>query len=252
MFKRIVENTLLVIASVALLSNPSSAAEQKKPPGLPALGQASQIDPTQQVKGVKRLPVTGLAIVETSGGQTYLVSDNGRVGIIGGRWMDMWEGKPFTNIEDSASLDKLNFGRMGIDLDDFSPWVIGTGRRAVTVFVDPVCESCRQLVRQMEAMGKDYTFKVVLLPLAGKESGAAARKMHCSPNRQLALQAFLNNSYGSLPEPAQTCDVLPIQKAMVTSLILGVKATPYAVLPDFTTVSGPAVATKLNELVSRK
>jgi hypothetical protein len=250
--KKLICTTALLLCSAAFSQVPSLPSPIPGIPTLPPLGQGNQIDKLDKLKAVKRLPVTGLSIVETIDGQVYLVSDNGRVGIIGGRWMDMWEGREFTNIADATTLDKINFGRMGISLDDFSPYVIGTGSKIVTAFIDPLCDECRALVKQMPSLGKEYMFNVILLPLRGQASGIAARRMHCSPDKKLALTAFLNNSMTTLPESPKDCDVAALQKVMIAATILGIRVSPFFILPDFTTVAAPGRDRKLTDLIARK
>ena len=239
-----------VAISLTSLSALASAALPQLSGNLPNLNNGALKDQVQKIKATKHLPVQGLSIVETTDGKTFLVSDNGRFAVIGGRWIDLFEGKTITGIADSGTLDKLNLGRMGINVEEFFSYTIGDGEKVVTVFVDPACDECRSLVSQMQSLGRRFTFRVVILPLSGGPSGSAARRMSCSPDRALALQAFLTNSYSTLPADSPNCDVTPVQKAMVTAMVLGIRSTPYFIFPDYVTASVKGRGLKLSEIVA--
>lgn len=242
---RYIPVVLAIFASTVFGQTPDAA-------GLPKIANSPLFDTVDKIKATKRLPVNGLSIVETTDGKTVLISDNGRFAVMGGRWMDLWEGKTVTGVADSNSLDKINFARMGINIDEFSPFVIGTGKQNILVFVDPTCSACRKMVREMSSLGNDYTFKVVILPLTGSDSGAAARKMQCAPERKLALDAFINNTFASLPDSATSCDVSPIQKALISATILGIRRTPFIILPDFTALTEIGEKTTLAQILAKK
>lgn len=193
-----------------------------------------------QMKQVKRLPVNGLSIVELTDGRSFVVSDNGRLAVIG-RILDLWEGTTITNIQESASLDKINLARMGIKPQDLTKFSIGNGPKQVFAFVDPLCEPCRKIVSDMNSYAKTHTFHIIIAPFSGSQAGLAARQLHCSPDKKLAIQALISGSMVSLPEAPRDCDVESVQKAMITSMVLGIKVSPFLILPDNTTVSGQNV-----------
>lgn len=234
----------------ALLSH-QVLAQQLLPPSsvIPKLGDTLLRDAVDQVKAVKRIPVNFFTMIETNDGKVFLVSDNGRLAILGGRWIDLWEGQNITNIADSASLDKVNFARMGIDLQEFSPFVVGHGPQSIAIFVDPTDDHARQLVRSLKPYYPKYTFNIILAPLNGEVAGTSARRMHCSPDKALALDAFLNNAIRTLPVELPTCDPTPVQKAMLTALIMGFRQSPFVILPDKTTLSGPSAVQALHKSI---
>ncbi len=238
--------------AIALFTTLSPAfAQDPVLSGIPKLGQGPLRDEIGKVKGVKKLPVQGLSIIETTDGKVVLVSDNGRFAVVGGRWVDLFENKVITSIEDSSSLDKLNFARMGINVDDFEPITIGRGKKQVIAFMDPLCDQCRTMVRQMQSMEAEYTFKVVVLPFLSKTSAEVTTHFHCAIDRKLAFDAFLSNSYSGLPKP-EKCDVSPIQKGLIAVRILGIKSVPFLILPDSTTASSIPKEMKLSQVLSQK
>lgn len=229
-----------------------SAAPATEKNELPPLAQQSLQGTINNIRATKKLPVYGLSIVETTDGKVALVSDNGRLAIIGGRWVDLWAGKAFTDIEQSGSLDKIDLKRMGIDINEFAPFRIGSGPKKISVFVDPLCDECRALTKQMAGFGKDYTFNVVLLPFKTAESGIAARRLHCAPDKALALTAFMQNALDSVPAETGNCDVSAVQKAMVTAVVLSIRTAPFFVLEDFTPVALSSRGVKLADILSRR
>ena len=193
-----------------------------------------------QIKATKRLPVQGMSIIETVDGKTFVVSDNGRVAIIGGRIIDLFENREIKGIADTESLDHINLKRMGIKGVELATFTIGNGPVEAIVFVDPMCEPCRALVSEMPKYVKQYTFQVLVYPLRGGPSGVAARALACAPDKSLALTAFTSGRLESLPQPSRNCDVANVQKAMITGSVLGIRSLPFMILPGGKTFSGPA------------
>jgi len=193
-----------------------------------------------QIKATKRLPVQGMSIIETVDGKTFVVSDNGRVAIIGGRIIDLFENREIKGISDTESLDHINLKRMGIKGVELATFTIGNGPIEAVVFVDPMCEPCRLLIGEMPKFAKQYTFQVVVYPLRGGPSGVAARALACAPDRALALTAFTSGRLESLPPPPRSCDVSNVQKAMITGTVLGIRNLPFLILPEGKTFAGPS------------
>ncbi len=194
-----------------------------------------------QIKATKKLPVQGMSIIETVDGKTFVVSDNGRVAIIGGRIIDLFENREIKGISDTESLDHINFRRMGIKASELSTFTVGNGPTEVVVFVDPMCEPCRLLVADMPKYTKQYTFQVVVYPLRGGPSGVAARALACAPDKGLALSAFATGKLETLPPPKRDCDVAHVQKAMITGSVLGIRNLPFLILPDGKTYAGASI-----------
>lgn len=195
-----------------------------------------------QIKQSKRLPVQGMSLIETTDGKTFVVSDNGRLAIIGGRVIDLWKAREIRSIADSESLDRIDLQRMGIKASDLTRLSVGTGPERVTVFVDPICDPCRQLISDMERFTSTHTFDIVVYPVQGGPSGAASRRIHCSSSPSLALKAMAAGSYTSLPEPAKDCDVNPVQKALITGAVLGIRSVPFLIFKDGTSAYGSSLS----------
>lgn len=245
--------TVAILAGLAAtgglaLAQPTAAAQKATAPAGTASGVRNFSEAltqgigvgADQIKATKRLPVQGMSIIETTDGKVFVASDNGRIAIIGGRIIDLYESRQINGIADAESLDKINLRRMGVRPAELATFVIGTGPEQVTVFVDPVCEPCRRLVADMQSFARTHTFYVVLYPANG-QAGQVARRITCSPDKALSLQAFIAGSYATLPEAARDCDVSLVQKGMITASVLGVRSVPFMIFSDGHTAYGSSV-----------
>jgi thiol:disulfide interchange protein DsbC len=200
-------------------------------------------DVMRSVDAVKRLPVTGLSLVE-AGDKRFLMSDNGHFVIAGTfKLVDMWQGKVITSIADTKNIDKVDLYKIGIKPDDLSAFTIGSGKKEVVIFIDPMCNFCHDLIAQLEPLSKSYTFKLVLIPVLGKESAEISKKLLCNPNREQSLQAITSKDYSKLPavDPkSNTCDLKTLQKAVVTTKLLDIQGVPFMFLPSHNTYRGGA------------
>lgn len=202
----------------------------------------SMKDQLQNMKAAKRLPVRGLILLEMKDGKTVLVSEDGRLAIMGGKWIDLWEKKQITSVEDAASLDRIDFARLGIDPNEITSLVIGRGSSKVVVFADPTDKDTKGLVSQMTPLLNDYTFRIVLVPRKTGPSNEAIAKLVCAPDRSAAVAAFISGVYQSLPAPSANCDYIPVRKGMTTAIALRIPGLPLVVRQDGVTAHGPSIS----------
>ena len=113
----------------------------------------------------------------------------------------------------------------------------GQGTNVVTVFVDPLCKHCHNLILQMAALKDQYTFHLVMAPVIGEESVRSARKLACEPDRAKALQALIDQKYDGIHEPPN-CNLGPLQKTLLATKFLGIDGVPYMILPSTKTYRG--------------
>jgi thiol:disulfide interchange protein DsbC len=196
----------------------------------------------ENLKAAKRLPVRGLILLEMKDGKTVLVSEDGRLAIIGGKWMDLWEKKQITSVEDAVTLDRIDFVRLGIDVNEITSLRIGRGSRKVVVFADPIDKDTKGLVAQMTPLLNDYTFHIVLVPRKTGPSNDAIAKLVCSPDKSAAVSAFTSGAYQSLPAPSPNCDYIPVRKGMTTAIALRIPGLPLVVREDGLTAHGPSIS----------
>ena len=200
----------------------------------------------KSVDEVKRLPVTGLSMIKADD-HLFLITDNGHFVVAGNlKLIDMWQGKIIHSVAETKGIEKVDLRKIGLNPDELSVFTVGTGKREVTVFVDPNCHYCHDLIVQMEALAKDYSFKLVLIPVLGKESAEVTKKLICNPDKAASLNALIMQAYSKLPAlPADNkCDLKPLQKAVVATKLLDIQGVPYLFLASKNTHRGGSKALK--------
>lgn len=197
----------------------------------------------RSVDEVKRLPIAGMSLVK-AGDRLFLTSDNGHFLVAGNfKLVDMWQGKVIKSMDDTVGINKVDLRKIGFNPDELSAFSFGKGKPEVTLFVDPLCDHCHDLIRQLPALEGSYTFKVVLIPVLGSKSAEVAKQLLCNKDREQAWQALLAKDYSKLPPLVRkegSCDLKPLQKAVVTTKLLGVDGVPYLFLPSKNTHKGGA------------
>lgn len=198
-------------------------------------------DVMRSVDEIKRLPVSGIALVK-AGDKNFLITDNGHFIVAGNfKLVDMWQGKVINSIADTKDIEKVPLRKIGIRPEELTPFTIGTGKKEVTVFIDPECDYCHQLLGQLEALGNDYRFNLVLIPVLGKNSAEIAKKLICHKDKNVALNALLAKDYSKLPALSKddtSCDLKPLQKAVVSTKLLDIQGVPFLFLPSGKTFRG--------------
>lgn len=229
------------ILSLALLL--SAAPVGARPLAVPDLATA----PPSEIRGVlkelggrKRLPLSGLSLVEVKD-RLVLVSDTGRFAVVGDfRLLDLWNGADIKTMADADKIDRLDLKRIGIKPTDLTQFEYGQGQRHVTVFVDPWCAHCHDLIGQMAPLLDQYTFHLVAMPVLGDKSVPTAKQLACEADKAKALRALLDQKYDGLPAPATLggCDLGTLQKTLITARLLGIDGVPYLILPSTRTRRG--------------
>lgn len=201
----------------------------------------------KRLEGTRRLPVHGLVMAQV-GDRLVLMSETGRLAVVGKfRLLDVWNQKEIKSLADAETLDRLDLKKIGLKDGDLAILKIGRGQREVPVFVDPLCKYCHDLIGQMEVLGEDYTFKLIVTPVLGDESGKTARKLMCDPDRARALRALVKGEFAALPEAPKDCDTGPLVRTLATAQILGIDGVPYLILPSTKVHKG--LTTNLKELL---
>jgi len=204
-------------------------------------------DYMRSIDEVKRLPATGLSYIK-AGDKKFLTTDNGHF-VIAGNFVlvDMWQGKVIKSVADTKNVEKVDLRKIGIKPEEISSFTIGSGKKEVTVFIDPQCPYCNDLIKQMEPLGKEYKFFLTLVPVLGKESAEIIKKVICNKDQTQSLAALLAKDFSKLPalnRDDKTCDLKPLQKAVVMTKLLDIQAVPYIFLPSKNTFRGGAKSFK--------
>lgn len=221
---------------------PQSAASAADPTGFSKGLLESMKGQLQNVKALKHLPVRGLIMFEMKDGKIFLISEDGRLAIFGGRWVDVWEKKNIASIDDASTLDRINFVKLGVDPEEITSLKVGTGPRQVVVFADPSDPGTKGLADQMKALLVDFTFRVVLVPRKPGAPLELSRRLACAPDKATAGTSFLTGVYTNLPVPADDCKPIPMGKGLATAMALRLNRLPLVVRDDGYTASGPSIA----------
>lgn len=218
---------LILASSVHALAQGSSSAPATVAEEAAVLRELKKA----QVDAVRRLPGTGMSVVE-AGGKSYVMSDNGRFAIplATSRVIDLWNGKVIRSAADAAEIaNKVDLKMLGLNIDDLNTLTVGEGKKQVVAFVDPECPYCKQLMSQMGALGKSYSFKIVPLPLLGERSVKEVQALHCMKDQKQAAEILVSGDYASLEGADISCSGTRIQRSIVTSRVLGIDAVPYVI-----------------------
>lgn len=204
-------------------------------------------DIMRSVDEVKRLPVTGLSMIK-AGDKLFLMTDNGHFVVAGNfKLVDMWQGKVIQSVADTKDIDKVDLRKIGIKPEELSSFSIGTGKKEVVIFIDPQCNYCHDLLAQLEPLSKSYTFKLILIPVLGKESAEITKKLICNKDKEQSLRALIAKDYSALPalvRKEDACDLKPLQKAVVATKLLDIQGVPFIFLPSHNTFRGGAKSFK--------
>lgn len=233
MFKRVLCISWLIMSSVSFAQEDRNKTDTEITADVKAF--------MRSVDEVKRLPATGLSWVKANN-QSFLITDNGHFIVTGNfKLVDMWRGKLITSIADTQGIDKVDLRSIGINPDELSTLTLGTGKKEVTIFTDPLCEHCYELISQLPALTSEYTFKLVIIPVLGRQSAEVSKQLLCNSNRQQSLQALLAKEYSKLPVLVRQeggCDLKPLQKAVVATKMLDIQGVPFIYLPSHNTFKG--------------
>jgi thiol:disulfide interchange protein DsbC len=221
--------TILLALGIGL---PAVAAENDSAPvSKQAPGGVQEL--LRGIRGMQRLPVTGVQMVD-AGEHMLFVSDNGRYVFTGPAW-DLWHGAKLTTLEEGTRLAaRVDLKRLGLDPTSLGAIDLGSGKEDVVAFVDPRCPHCRSLLEKLPNLAERYRFRLVPLPVLGRDSETAVVRLDClaesDPNA--AREALLSGKVEALPEATGTCGQGQAQRALVTARLLGIRGVPYLIAPD--------------------
>lgn len=138
-------------------------------------------------------------------------------------------------MEEGARLAaRVDLKRLGLDPASLGAIDLGNGKEDVVAFVDPRCPHCRSLLEKLPDLAERYRFRLVPLPVLGRDSETAVVRLDCLAERDAtaAREALLSGKVEALPEAAGTCGQSQAQRALVTARLLGIRGVPYLIAPD--------------------
>ncbi len=235
-------STLVLSLIIQMLITAQVFAGETQPPGGETPSPAREFEVADPISAVLKskeykesyqLPIEGLIIVQ-SGNKTYLLSTNARF-LIRGQIYDLWNSTFINTVEDARKFsDRIQISKLKLDLSTLSSFVSGSGKQEVIAFIDPNCPYCHKLLEQIEKLGKDYRFRLVLIPMLGERSGHAIKRLMCGidgKNRDKKAVAYLlSGKYDELPD--KECNMEPLVGSMFVAKLLGIQGVPFMISPD--------------------
>ncbi|WP_137887502.1 DsbC family protein [Pseudomonas sp. 2FE] len=189
---------------------------------------------------VVMLPAAGMLAIEKNG-KFAIISDTGRF-IIQGKVYDTWAQKELTTLEDARiAANYIPVDRANVGFKDLAPMTIGNGDKAVTMFSDPACGYCKEIIAEARSSLPDgYRLDVLMLPVLSKESAIRTKEMLCAEDKVAAWKAGVSGDMttplAQLPEGG--CNIDIIMKRRTTAQFLGVRNVPFLIRNDGLTHMG--------------
>jgi len=177
------------------------------------------------------LPVEEIQVLETNG-KIYFVSKNGRF-VFQGQLTDSWHKKPLDTMDEiKYAASHIDLDVMGLPLDDLNTITISGGPERVVVFVDPLCAYCKSFIKEAKLRTDKYTFKIIVVPALGKQSNVLSKSLFCASDKSNALEMFMNNNLGSLPQKKSNCDTNNYDLTLTVAQLFGIRSVPFFIAPD--------------------
>lgn len=193
-------------------------------------------DVLQGIEAMRRLPADGFHLVESQG-RLILVSTNGHYVVTGGRVIDLWNEVEVERVADLDQTTRLPLKRMGIRAKELGGLTTGRtdANEAVTVFLDPGSPESQKLLPQVRALLSRYRVDFIFVPAqAGRAE--TSRALICDPD---AARRFIEAArLPETPVTTGTCGAQELERARVTTHLLGIKTLPMSVAPNGVTVAG--------------
>ncbi|MBF0609497.1 MAG: hypothetical protein G8345_00690 [Magnetococcales bacterium] len=182
---------------------------------------------------VKRLPAKGMSVVwSDESNQMLILSDNGRFAVYGGKLLDVWNNKVIHSPDDVGLASRINLAKIGVKDEDMMILRVGQGP-LVTMFVDPGpgCRNCLTMLAAVRELTHSYTFRLIPVPLSGRESADFARRLVCSKQEE-AVEALLSGQIASLPQPGVECHADKLARNLVLFYLIGMNGMPLTIFPN--------------------
>lgn len=177
----------------------------------------------------------GKLIAVEEAGQIHYMTENGRF-VLTGRMIDIWEKKEITQIEQLKGVyDTLNLRKMGLEPEKLNTVTVGDGVKEVSVFVDPTCGPCHEVMNEAIKLSKtedQYRFNFIVVPALGDHSNLLAKGMFCSTEtNERKLDALLKNTIPALVQPEE-CDTKMYNVMLLGAQSIGVTGVPFLINHD--------------------
>lgn len=199
-----------------------------------ALAQNTKTQP--EIK-FENIPTVDIKAFDKPGGGIVFVTSNGRYAIKG-TIVDTWTKTPLNSLKEIAySTSHINLNAMGLDVKTLNTITIGNGPRKITIFVDPLCSKCKELIKQAQSKYSEYTFNLVVVPALGDNSQLHSKSLFCAEDKSDALNAYLNQTLKNLKQK-NNCDTKAYDLTLLTATLFNIKAVPWIIADDGRTKYG--------------
>lgn len=187
------------------------------------------------------LPAGAILAVEKDDKGLALLTDTGRF-IIQGTLYDVWAQKELKTLEDVrhatqyVPVDKAHFG-----FQDLEPLQIGQGDKVITMFADPACGYCKDIMQEARnSLPEGYRLDVLMLPILSPISAKRTQELHCAQDPSAAWQAAVAGDIKTPldQKPTEACSLEVIAKRRLTAQFLGARNVPYLIRDDGLTREG--------------
>lgn len=177
------------------------------------------------------LPMGNMKAIETNG-EIVFVSQNARF-VISGQLHDSWQRKKLETMSDMVyAVNHIDVKALGLKPENMNTLTIKGGEKEVYAFVDPKCKYCKIFIEEARSKTSEYTFHIVVVPALGDESDKLSRKVFCAANKELAVEAMLNNKIGALEQRA-SCDMKLYDYTLMIATLFEFKSVPFFIAPDY-------------------
>jgi len=186
------------------------------------------------------LPAAGMVAIEKDG-KFAVISDNGRF-LIQGMLYDTWTQKELKTLQEvKVAANYIPIDKANVGFEDLAPMTVGTGDKAITMFSDPACGFCKEVIDEARSsLPEGYRLDVLMLPLLSDRSASRTKELHCAEDKAAAwkagMQGDLTTPLAQKPEGA--CEVDVIGKRRITAQFLGARNVPFLIRDDGLTREG--------------
>lgn len=189
---------------------------------------------------VVMLPAAAMFAIEKNG-KFAIISDTGRF-IIQGTVYDVWAKKELKTLDDARiAANYIPVDRTNLGFKDLAPLTVGNGEKAITMFSDPACGFCKEIIEQARtSLPEGYRLDVLMLPLLSPESAVRTKELLCAKDKVAAWKAGATGDMKSTLAqiPPEQCDLDVISKRRMTAQFLGARNVPFLIRDDGLTREG--------------
>jgi thiol:disulfide interchange protein DsbC len=199
---------------------------------------SADYDKSMKPDRLENIPSSKFNWIVTNG-KNILVSENGRVAIMGEfKLVDMWTKEEITSVNELDSLKRVRIDKLNLNMDELSSFKVGNGPQITNVFVDPLCPYCKKLIEKLDPNSAENTTRIIIYPVLGKQSIEISKKLNClvKTDQKAAMHALMSQDWSNLP--AEACDTTPLLKAVATGRMFGIQGVPFVIAPNGETQSG--------------